>query len=137
MKTREKFYKEELNSDTLSLALFNERAECALNWLESYAPEDFKYKLRSKADLSSWTTPELKKAHEALCSYLSDVRVDDLEAKVISDQLYEKVIHASGVEAKDFFLATYQALICRDRGPRLPSFLKEIGQDRLLQLLRG
>jgi lysyl-tRNA synthetase class 1 len=65
------------------------------------------------------------------------VKVDLLTAssKEINDRLYAEVIHASGVEPKAFFVLVYEFLVGRAQGPRLPSFLKEIGKDKLLSLL--
>ena len=40
-----------------------------------------------------------------------------------------------GLEAKALFTALYHALINKDQGPRLASFMKIIGKDRLTEIL--
>ena len=40
-----------------------------------------------------------------------------------------------GLEAKALFTALYHALINKDQGPRLASFMKIIGKDRLAEIL--
>ena len=42
----------------------------------------------------------------------------------------------AGIEGKVLFAAAYQALISKDQGPRLASFLRAISKDRLLAILR-
>jgi lysyl-tRNA synthetase, class I len=39
------------------------------------------------------------------------------------------------MEAKTLFRAAYQALIGKDQGPRLASFLRSISKERLLGIL--
>jgi len=40
-----------------------------------------------------------------------------------------------GIEGKAMFKAAYQALIGKDQGPRLASFLRTIDKQRLLDIL--
>jgi lysyl-tRNA synthetase class I len=39
------------------------------------------------------------------------------------------------MEMKDFFKLSYQAIIGKDRGPKLANFIIEIGKDRVSTIL--
>jgi lysyl-tRNA synthetase class 1 len=41
-----------------------------------------------------------------------------------------------GMEGKALFAAAYQALICKDQGPRLANFLRSVNKERLLAILK-
>ncbi|MCR4627773.1 MAG: lysine--tRNA ligase, partial [Treponema sp.] len=41
-----------------------------------------------------------------------------------------------GLEAKALFTALYHALINKDQGPRLASFMKIIGKEKLTEILK-
>jgi len=40
------------------------------------------------------------------------------------------------LESADFFTAVYQALISKEKGPRLISFLYTLGKDKVISLLK-
>jgi lysyl-tRNA synthetase class 1 len=56
-------------------------------------------------------------------------------AQAIYDTAAE--VGMNGIEGKELFRATYQALIGKDQGPRLANFLRSIDKDRLLGILAG
>jgi lysyl-tRNA synthetase class 1 len=112
------------------------RAACAKYWVENCAPEEFRFRLLP--------------AGEGACGTLSDVEknaVRILRDDVISrieefndDKSCAAAIYAAaekaGIEGKALFAAAYQALICKEQGPRLASFLRAISKDRLLAILK-
>lgn len=104
------------------------RAKCAWYWITECAPEEFRFSLRnddSKADL----TPEEAAAIIAIRdTILPDM--DTIDEKTLSQRIYA-VAEEVGLEQKDLFTAVYRALIDKDRGPRLASFMKIIGSERL------
>jgi len=110
------------------------RCRCALNWLELYAPEEFCFKLR-KPDTPP---PSLSEAELAAVRALRDLVVKNLDSfkddKSCAEAIY-KAAEAAKVEPKALFRAAYQALIGKDQGPRLASFLRIIGKERLLGIL--
>lgn len=63
------------------------------------------------------------------------VDLDTIEGKDLNDLLYEEVIRGVEIEPKEFFELVYNKLISRDKGPRLPSFLKELGSEKIAKLL--
>jgi lysyl-tRNA synthetase, class I len=115
-------------------ACFFERAQCAWNWVEEFAPEEFKYRLNQKPvdmpldDLS-------KDALAKLISLISESDLESLSTSELNQKIYDDVIKASGINGKDFFSVVYHRLIGRPQGPRLPGFIKEVGQQRILELL--
>ena len=57
-------------------------------------------------------------------------------SKVINELLWEHVVNQVSCESKDVFQALYQCLVGKDKGPRLPGFIKELGSDTVLSLLK-
>ena len=56
--------------------------------------------------------------------------------RAVSEQLTEPGMYfESYSDAKALFTALYQALIGKDQGPRLASFMKIIGKDKLAKIL--
>jgi lysyl-tRNA synthetase class 1 len=47
------------------------------------------------------------------------------------------VAEKAGIDSKALFAAVYQALIGKDQGPRLASFLRSIDKERLLGILKN
>jgi lysyl-tRNA synthetase class 1 len=70
-----------------------------------------------------------------LIALVKSTDLDSIDPKELNQAIYDRVVHAAAVDPKAFFTVVYQTLIGRDQGPRLPGFLKEIGQNRLLELL--
>ena len=56
------------------------------------------------------------------------------EDKSCAEAIYA-VAEANGMDGKALFRAAYQALVAKDQGPRLASFLRTIDKDRLLGIL--
>ena len=129
----ERFYKKDF-TDPRDEASFYQRATLAWNWLETHAPEDFRYRL-NKTPVSIEAGDDVLSALLALKSLVSELDLEGIDTKDLNQKIYDDVIRAKEVDAKDFFKAVYTKLINRDRGPRLPSLLKEVGSKRLVELL--
>ncbi len=119
--------------DADQIERFKVRAKCAWYWITECAPEDFRFALRtdgSKAELE----PVIL---EAVRTVYNDVvpQVDSLEEKPLSEAVYAVATNA-GIEPKALFNGLYQALIAKDQGPRIASFMKIIGKDRLSEILK-
>ncbi|HAK45210.1 MAG TPA: lysine--tRNA ligase, partial [Spirochaeta sp.] len=111
------------------------RAECAWNWVKAFAPEDFQFEIKtpeaSAADVSD--------AQAGALSMLADAvkeKMDSMEEREFSTNVYAAA-EAFGLESADFFPAIYQALIGKEKGPRLVSFLYSIGAERVYSILSG
>ena len=112
-----------------------ERALCAKYWVENCAPEEFRFKLRragekEKADLGDAECLALKMLREDVISRIETFDSD----KPCAEAIYA-IAEKSGIDSKTLFRAAYQALIAKDQGPRLASFLRSIEKERLLSIL--
>ena len=122
------------------------RALRAKYWVENCAPEDFRFRLKKEEE----PAPPREHTEEKTARMLSDiekkaVRIlrDDVINKIESfedDKACASAIYAAaekaGIDGKALFNAAYQALIGKDQGPRLASFLRSINKERLLSILK-
>lgn len=137
-RTRQRFYRDQTEADPLATTTFNERAKRVVYWLEHYAPDSFRYRIASERDtrpLPGDVTGDMVKAFATLHDIIARPEFSELSAKDLHERIYEQAIRANEVAPKEFFATVYQRLIGRDQGPKLASFLLEIGQKRLLSLL--
>ena len=115
------------------IARLRSRALCARYWAEKYAPDEFRFRLRQAGEKASLSAPE-----EAALRLLRDEVVSRIETypddKPCAEAIYS-IAQKAGIEAKALFRAAYQAIIGKDQGPRLASFLRSIGKQRLLDIL--
>lgn len=108
------------------------RCECAWHWITECAPEEFRFALRtdgSKADLRGNELEAIRRLRAEVLPVM-----DTLEEKPLSEAIYAVAAECS-LEPKQLFAAVYQALIGKDAGPRLASFMKIIGRERLESML--
>lgn len=117
-------------------AALRRRAKCAWYWIRECAPtcaEDFCFALRedgSKADLSGDMLTAVKRVRDEVVPRVGTFAVD----KECQQAMYD-IATELGLDAKALFTALYQALIGKDQGPRLASFMKIIGKDKLQKIL--
>lgn len=127
------FYAEEIKSPR-DERRFKQRATCAKFWLENYAPEDFKFSINSQ-------TPKVSLS-EAQQHMVTKVRalIEKEWEKLESDQALHERIYAFSKEENlgpaEAFLPFYQLLIGKERGPKLAGFMRIIGKNKLLELLK-
>lgn len=110
------------------------RANCAWNWLNLYAPEDFTYRLRSPED----PPVDLDENGRTVVSGLKDVvaNLDTYDEKSLAEALYG-LAEKAGVEPKEMFRTIYSVLIGKERGPRLANFIITIGKEKIEKVLKG
>ena len=65
---------------------------------------------------------------------LAAEKLGDLPEKEFSNLMYD-LMHDHSLESAEFFTAVYQALIGKDKGPRLVSFLHVLGRDTVSTML--
>ncbi|MDR2551864.1 MAG: lysine--tRNA ligase [Treponema sp.] len=117
------------------------RCRCAKYWIEECAPEEFRFRLRPGAGGAAAPdakTPELSEKERAGIRLLRDRVAAAVETftddKSCAEAIY-RCAEEAGLEGKELFRAAYRALIDKDQGPRLASFLRSIGGERLLAIL--
>ena len=107
------------------------RIGCAINWLNKYAPEDFKFKINktsSKIELSQ----KQKKAVELVIRILEEKEFNDEELH----QEFYKIIEETKLSIKEFFSLFYNIIISKERGPKLAHLILTIGKSRTVKLLK-
>ncbi|OQX29744.1 MAG: lysine--tRNA ligase [Spirochaeta sp. LUC14_002_19_P3] len=109
------------------------RAECAWNWVCDFAPEEFRFSLRSPETPPIPLAPELAAAVLQL-RHLSEQQLGKIPEKDFSKLMYQ-IIQTNQLESAEFFRAVYQLLIAKDEGPRLINFLHILGTETVLPLL--
>jgi lysyl-tRNA synthetase class 1 len=111
---------------------FTTKAKCAWNWINDFAPEDFKFALsKEKSDVElTDAMVEVLKGFKTL----TEEQMETLDEKTFGTALYD-ILKANEVESGDFFKVIYQILIGKEKGPRLISFLYTIGKDRVVEIL--
>ena len=117
------------------LPALRSRAVCAKYWVEECAPEEFRFKLKAAGEEPSGA---LSAAEKAAIRSLREKVVAAIETfpddKSCAEAIY-RVAEEHGMDGKVLFRAAYQALICKDQGPRLANFLRSISKERLLGIL--
>jgi lysyl-tRNA synthetase class 1 len=119
------------------------RAKCAWYWVTECAPDEFRFALRVPKDseaLSGDKATLTGAALEAVRQIRDSVLpvMDTLDEKQLSEAVYAVANGLTpALEPKALFTVVYQALIGKDQGPRLASFMKSIGKERLGKLLEG
>ena len=112
------------------------RAACAWFWIQHSAPDcapDFCFALRddgSKPQLSDELATAVRRVRDEVVPKLDTFTID----KECQQAIYD-VATSMGMESKALFTALYQTLIAKDQGPRLGSFLRIIGKEKLQKIL--
>ena len=105
------------------------RAKCAWYWVTECAPEEFKFALRtdgSKADISDVATKAICRIRDEVVPVMDSFATD----KELQQKLYD-IATELGMESKVLFTTLYLALIRKEHGPRLASFMRIIGKEKL------
>ncbi len=112
---------------------FRTRAICALNWLRDFAPEDFRFSLRTSSDdvveLDSRVAVAVAELSILVRDYLGKVAENEF-----SNLMYD-LMHSHRLESSEFFPAVYKVLIGKEKGPRLVNFLHVLGTEKVQSLL--
>lgn len=112
------------------------RAQCAWFWIQHSAPDhapEFCFALRndgSKADFEGDILTAVKRVRDEVLPKLDSFQTD----KDCQQAMYD-IATEMGIEPKSLFTAMYKALINKEQGPRLGSFMRIIGKERLSEIL--
>ena len=118
------------------LSALTARAQCAKYWIENCAPEEFRFHLLHAGEAPGRPLSDTEK--NAVRILREDVicKIEEFtDDKTCAAAIYAAAEKA-GVDGKALFSAAYQALIGKEQGPRLASFLRSINKERLLSILR-
>lgn len=112
------------------------RAECALFWITNSAPTcapEFCFSLKEngeKQEISGASLVALKRTRDEVVPKITEYEND----KACQQAMYD-IATEVGIDAKELFKTLYMALIGKEQGPRLASFMKIIGRERLQKIL--
>lgn len=113
------------------ITALEERAKYAKYWLDTYAPEEFKYKLQD--DLPDVTLDETqKKAIELLAQYFDG---GERSGEEVHHRLHELKTEVP-ISPKDLFQAIYRIFLNRDSGPKAGWFLAGLKKDLVIKRLK-
>ncbi|MEW6378164.1 MAG: lysine--tRNA ligase [bacterium] len=109
-----------------------ERCQYALNWLEHFAPAEYRFAVagavpQSVQSLTSNQRRVLGKLSALLSTMLS--QGGDISAEEIHRSFYEAAREEKDLSIKEVFQAFYTALIDKENGPRAGWFIKTIGVE--------
>jgi lysyl-tRNA synthetase class 1 len=114
-------------------ALFDVRARCVWNWIEDFAPADFRYRIRSTPVVRG-----LDPNHRTALQRLVDVLAAD--PRISEDALVphlKALFEGLELAPTEFFPLVYDLLIDRPKGPKLTTLVTIMGGERALPLLRA
>ena len=110
------------------------RAKCAWTWITTYAPEDFRFTLRAPEEGAIELDTAMREVVVELRRRL-EAEYEERDEKGIQELVYE-VRKGCGLEPNEIFPDMYEILVGKEKGPRLGGFIKTIGKERVLSLLR-
>ena len=134
-RTLDRYYRKEVATVEDEKFFFERAAKCVV-WIKTHAPDEFKFTVRESSATLELTEVE-NAALKALLQTVISVDLESIDANELNQIIYDDVIRKTEIDSKKFFVAVYQKLIARDRGPRLPGLIKEIGREKLSELLKN
>lgn len=123
------FYKDSIKTAEDSDRFYS-RARRAWKWITTFAPEDFRFALKSEPGRKS----EFPAAVEDLVAYLGTLSGTEQE-DVIASQVFQ-IMKKHAVEPKIFFQDIYMSLIGKKAGPKLAAFFLAVGIPRSIEILK-
>ena len=104
------------------------RVDCIKQWIKNYAPESVVFEIqKEKPDINFDET-------ETLCAKLLSGKFKEIEwtPEIIHNSFYE-LQEESKIPAKKFFKVVYNAILDKDRGPRLGFFLATMDKNFIIE----
>jgi lysyl-tRNA synthetase, class I len=126
------YYKDQIKNER-DERRFSQRANCALFWLKTYAPEDFKFAVNQKAP-----SVDMNEKQKSFFSNLAQALETEWpkwnDDKDLHERMYE-IMHAQELKPNEVFPLCYELLISKEKGPKLAGFIRTLGQERVLNIL--
>jgi lysyl-tRNA synthetase, class I len=112
------------------MTALNERAEYARFWLETYAPESYRYELQQ-----SMPEVELSEAQKKALGLLADYLETERTGEELHHRLHELKTEVP-IEPKELFSALYGLFLGRTSGPKAGWFLSVLPREFVVTRLR-
>jgi len=114
-------------------ARFHVRASCVWNWIEQYAPDDFRYRIREEPVVRDFEADPREVISRLVAVLEGNMSIE--EAELIEH--LKKICDGTSLEPKTFFPYAYDLILDREKGPKLSTLITTMGVERALPLLRG
>jgi lysyl-tRNA synthetase class 1 len=108
------------------------RAACAWRWITNFAPEDFRFSLKSASEPAIAVDENSAKILKALAE---EIRKLETHTETSLAEAIYKIAQDNGADPKDIFKLVYTVLIGKEKGPRLAGFILTAGKNKILPLL--
>jgi lysyl-tRNA synthetase, class I len=105
------------------------RADKVKHWLENYAPEEMKFKVQERLKFKF-----SGKEKNALIDLRERLKLRKFTEEELFNEFYN-LCEKHKIKNTEFFRAAYQAIIGKEKGPRLSGFILLIGKDKIIKLL--
>jgi lysyl-tRNA synthetase class 1 len=111
---------------------FYARAARAWKWIHAFAPEEFRFAVRTEGNPPPKT--QYPRPMKDLVTLLRTGKLQTMTEDQVANEIYE-IIKGAGIPPKLFFQETYNLLISKTSGPKLASFLISLGTERAADIL--
>ncbi|MBW6451989.1 MAG: lysine--tRNA ligase [DPANN group archaeon] len=108
---------------------------CAETWLFKYAPEQYIIKINES--VSAEVISKLSKNQISALKMLSEKLLEKDYTEDAIFEMFKSIMVSTELSTKEFFTAVYLVLIGKERGPRLTGFIKNIGKEKVLGILKS
>lgn len=125
---------QELSPEQESVIL--KRFDLAEKWVQSYASENFLFQLVDEKTGNPNLNDEQIEILEKVVSHLSSLSPELKDPKELQNTFYD-FAREHHLETKSIFLAIYQGMISKDRGPQAANFIITVGIDKTKSLLQA
>ena len=105
------------------------RAEKVKNWLKKHAGDDMKFEIQEKIKL-----PFGEKEKKALIDLRERLKTRNFQPEELFNEFYD-ICQKNEIKNTEFFRASYQAIIGKEKGPRLAEFIVLVGKEKIIKLL--
>lgn len=121
------------------------RLSCAIRWATQYLPDDERTVIKEEFDMATYDT--LNEQNKRGIQLLVDQLGENWSVKGLTQLVYgiPKVLLGHPMDSgptpeikqsqRSYFISLYQLITGSDTGPRLPTLLLSLGQERVRQLL--
>jgi len=109
----------------------HQRALCVRNWIEKFAPDDFRYTIRRAPKTRTLTPDEMTCLRRIVEVLRANATIDEDGLVPTMKTLTE----GTPLDNKTFLPVVYDLLIDRDKGPKLTTLITAMGISRALELL--
>lgn len=110
-------------------SILDERKKYAQIWIDSYAPEEFKFQLSQSTEVS------LDKEQKEYLKGVIELINQDLPEDDLQKELYS-LTQSQGIETKKAFQALYLVLIGKDHGPKAGVLLSANPKEKIVERLK-